>query len=108
MVMDGDADLKLRHKLVQAVERIGRRVGRDVSNSGSFGKLENASIGCVILGKAADPMGVQLDFGFGQQFLSGGDLVGCSIECQMFAVKLSVMQAHALDVTDHCQRVECS
>ena len=99
VVVNRDPDAELAHQTVQAVEGcvVRIRVGRQIPNAGSMRKLEELSIGAVIVGEAVYAMRTDGDVSPLQALENAGDLGIRCLRRQMSPVELDVMQAELDD-----------
>jgi len=106
VIVNADTDVVLGNQLIQTAEGVWIRVRRDVFDAGFLGKLKNLSIRVVIGAEPIHAVGIQRDVRRCEQLLRFFDrLVGC-VGREMLAVKLDVMQPHALDVPNRFVQIE--
>src|SRR5262249_17610537 len=108
MRMDGDGDLVLLTQLVEAVERVHRRVGADALDADGFRPVEDLLVGVVILGEAFHAVGDGRDAVFLAQLQGGLELIPGQGARQLVATveELAVADAAVLHALERLFEVE--
>src|SRR5262245_27100752 len=95
--MDGDGDLVLVAQLVETVESILRRVGREVLESQRFAQLERFLVGVVILCERQHSVTGRCHVVIFAGFQYRLNLLRRAVERKVLRIKLAVVQAKLLD-----------
>ena len=100
MIVDRNAEIVLGDEPLQAVERIFRRVGRDVAVAQPLGQLEDPAVGGMVLRERVHALGGDAQVEIGHLALDGVEFSGPRVGRNVLAREFDVSEAQLFRQVD--------